>query len=80
MINFQKEVNVPKIKSEIKRRVQPMLSDEDFKLLEELAESEKTSWSQITCKAIRILSSLKKEEVYLTTPKGDRIPNSIIFS
>ena len=69
-----------RIKNRPKRRVQPMLDDEDFKLLEELAKSGKTSWSQITCKAIRILSSLKKEEVYLTTPKGDRIPNSIVFS
>jgi hypothetical protein len=60
------------------RRIQTFFSEEDWKELNEVTKNH-TTQSEVVRKAIKILIALQKEEVYLTTPKGERIPNSIIF-
>ena len=61
-------------------RVQLALTENDYNILIETSRLKNGNLNATTTKALKILNSLIKEEVYLITPKGDRIPNSIIFS
>ena len=61
-------------------RVQLSLNEESYNLVLEISRLKNGNLNATMTKALKILNSLAKEEVYLVTPKGDRIPHSIIFS
>ena len=53
---------------------------EEHAMLEGLSKHRSNTRAVILRKGMKILNGLDKEEYYLTTSKGERIPNSIIFS
>jgi hypothetical protein len=57
------------------------LEPEDAALFNELVGTGNTRVEAVLMrKALRLLASLKRGEVFLTTSTGEKIPNSIIFS
>lgn len=55
------------------------LGEKDHTILKEAADDGITN-ADFVRKAIRILDGLRREEFFLHTPNGDKIPKSIIFS
>jgi predicted transcriptional regulator len=73
---------MPKKSEEIqsRNRLTLDLTDEDLRILDNLANSRKTTRNAIVRKAIRTLNNLEKETVHLTTKDGSIIPLEVIYS
>ncbi|MBI4155711.1 MAG: hypothetical protein HY507_00575 [Candidatus Zambryskibacteria bacterium] len=70
---------MPKTKFK-KVRITLDLTQDEFAILKEVAESMETVKVAALRKGMKILHGLKKEEYCLMTPKGEKIPTSLIFS
>jgi predicted transcriptional regulator len=73
---------MPKKSEEIqsRNRLTLDLTDEDLRILDNLANLRKTTRNAIVRKAIRTLNNLEKETVHLTTKDGSIIPLEVIYS
>jgi hypothetical protein len=69
-----------KLKDSKRVRMTIDLDPEDDKILGGIMASDSRTKARMARKALRILASIQKGEAYLTTPAGQRIPNSVIFS
>ena len=56
------------------------LDQKDDDLMNKMKDMGYENKANFVRKAIKILASVESGETYLTTPNGERIPNSVIFS
>ena len=63
-----------------KTRVTLDLSAEDYGVLQSLMGKSNIAFAEKLRKAMRVLKAIENGECRLVTPKGEKIPNSVIFS